>query len=96
MLHEPAPQSKHDERGMAPKARLGIKLFWAYCIIYAGFTVITTISPKLMERRIFLGLNLAVVYGFGLIILAIVLGLIYNRMCTGMEDRDTGDAGKED
>jgi uncharacterized membrane protein (DUF485 family) len=31
------------------------------------------------------GLNLACVYGFGLIILAIIMGLIYNYMCTQKE-----------
>ena len=96
MLHEPAPQPQHDERGMAPKAKLGIKLFWAYCVIYAGFTVINTLNPKLMETEIVSGLNLAAVYGFGLIVLAIILGLVYNHMCTALEEADTSTDRKED
>ena len=36
---------------------------------------------------VFFGLNLAVVYGFGLIVLAIVMGVIYNHVCTGYENR---------
>ena len=31
------------------------------------------------------GLNLAVVYGFGLIVLAMILALIYNWLCTRKE-----------
>ena len=69
------------------KARLGIYLFIVYCIVYAGFVAINTFSPKLMGVIVFAGLNLAVVYGFGLIILAIIMGLIYNAMCTAAEDR---------
>ena len=38
-----------------------------------------------MEKELFGGLNLAIVYGFGLIIFAIVLGLIYNYVCTKKE-----------
>ncbi len=36
---------------------------------------------------IFGGLNLAVVYGFGLIIFALVLALIYSRACGRREKR---------
>jgi uncharacterized membrane protein (DUF485 family) len=92
MLHEPAPQSAQKDHAMAAKAKLGVKLFWAYCLIYAGFVAINTVKPKLMETKVFLGQNLAVVYGFGLIILAIVLGLVYNQMCTRLEDKMNADA----
>ena len=76
-----------EDKASEYKARLGIYLFIVYCIVYAGFVVINTVSPKLMGVIIFSGLNLAVVYGIGLIILAIVMGLIYNSMCTAAEDR---------
>ena len=38
-----------------------------------------------MEKEIFGGLNLAIVYGFGLIIFAILLGIVYNIFCTKKE-----------
>ncbi len=57
-----------------------------YVIVYAGFIVINLTSPKSMGTILFAGLNLAVVYGFGLILLAIVMGLIYNHMCTQKEN----------
>jgi uncharacterized membrane protein (DUF485 family) len=69
------------------KERLGIYLFVVYCVIYAVFVILNTISPKLMGMIVFAGLNLAVVYGMGLIVLAIVMGIIYNNMCTKAEDR---------
>ena len=86
MLHEPAPKSPERDHALAAKSKLGVKLFWAYCLIYAGFVVINTLKPKLMGTEVMLGQNLAVVYGFGLIFLAIVLGLVYNHMCTRLED----------
>ncbi len=72
---------------VAFKTKLGLILFGVYSLIYAGFVVINTLSPQSMGEQVFLGLNLAVVYGFGLIILAIVMGVIYNHICTKMEDK---------
>lgn len=68
------------------KSKLGLKLFFVYGTIYAGFVVINTVKPKLMEIQVFLGLNLAVVYGMGLIVIAIIMGVIYNHFCTKKED----------
>ena len=54
--------------------------------VYAGFIIINTVAPKLMGKQVIFGLNLAVTYGFGLIILAVIAGLIYNAICTKKED----------
>ena len=68
------------------KSKLGIKLFFVYGAIYTGFVLINTIKPELMKINALFGMNLAVVYGMGLIILAIIMGLIYNYFCTRKED----------
>ena len=86
MHHEPAPKLEKDTAS-ALKTKLGIKLFAVYAFIYAGFVFINTLSPSTMEIKIFAGLNLAVVYGFGLIILAILMGLVYNWVCTNYENK---------
>lgn len=86
MLHGEAVKLGKDE-AVAFKTKLGLILFAFYSLIYAGFVVINTLTPKAMGTEIFLGLNLAVVYGFGLIILAIIMGVIYNQKCTQMEDK---------
>jgi uncharacterized membrane protein (DUF485 family) len=39
-----------------------------------------------MATIVFAGQNLAVVYGFGLIALAFVMGLIYDYFCAKKED----------
>jgi uncharacterized membrane protein (DUF485 family) len=87
MLHEPAPRTQGQDKASAPKARLGLQLFIGYCAVYAGFVVINTLKPKALEAPGLFGTNLAVTYGFGLIVLAIVMGLIYNAICTRLEDR---------
>jgi len=75
------------DNAVAYKTRIGLILFFVYCLIYAGFVIINTVRPSLMEINVFWGLNLACVYGFGLIIIAIIMGTIYNWMCTRAENR---------
>lgn len=86
MLHGEAVKLEKDEAA-ALKTKIGLILFGVYSLVYAGFVVINTLTPKTMGLQIFLGLNLAAVYGFGLIILAIVMGLLYNHYCTHLEDK---------
>lgn len=86
MDHGPAVELGED-LASEKKSKLGIVLFIVYSLFYSGFVVINTISPKTMEAKVLFGLNLAVVYGFLLIIVAIVMGLVYNHICTGFEDK---------
>ncbi len=85
MLHEPAAQSEKDYAS-GYKRKLGIKMFIVYGILYAGFVAINALIPGIMEKRVIFGLNLAVFYGFSLILFAIISGLIYNKLCTVKED----------
>jgi uncharacterized membrane protein (DUF485 family) len=84
MLHEPAAQAGTDHAAEYKKS-LGVKIFIVYALIYAGFVAINVIDPMMMETEIVFGLNLAIVYGFGLIIIALILALIYNVMCGNKE-----------
>ena len=84
MLHEPAVSSGKD-LAASYKMRLGVWMFLFYGIFYAGFVAINLIKPTLMEAKIVAGLNLAVVYGFGLIIVALIQALIYDIMCNRQE-----------
>lgn len=60
-------------------------MFLVYALVYAGFVAINVTAPLAMEREIVLGLNLAVVYGFFLIVFALALALVYTRMCSVKE-----------
>lgn len=86
MLHEPAAQSGK-EYASDYKRKLGIKMFIVYGILYAGFVAVNVLTPEKMEIRMLFGLNLAVFYGFSLILFAIISGLLYNYFCTKEENK---------
>lgn len=94
MGHGPAVKLGKDNASPY-KQSLGLKLFIAYGIVYAIFVIINTIDADIMKADLFLGLNIAVIYGMGLIFLAIVMGLIYNHMCTKKENELNGPSEKE-
>lgn len=86
MLHEPVQnEDLGEDLALKYRTQTGIRLFLAYALIYGAFVVINLVSPDLMEKRLFWGLNLAVTYGIGLILLAILMALIYNRLCAQKE-----------
>lgn len=92
MLHKPAVKEGKDFAS-AYKQRLGAWMFLLYAAIYGVFVMINVTSPLAMEKTIIFGLNLAVVYGFGLIIFALVLALIYNHACA-VKEKKLNHAGK--
>jgi len=65
--------------------RLGLWMFLFYSLFYAVFVAINLLSPQAMGAIVFLGLNLATVYGFALIIVALIQALIYDAMCRKKE-----------
>jgi uncharacterized membrane protein (DUF485 family) len=70
--------------------RLGLVLFAIYLLLYGGFVLLAAFAPKLMEQTPFAGVNLAVWYGFGLIVAALVLALVYGWICRTNAPRDEG------
>jgi len=84
MSHGPATQWKENKTLEKKKARLGVVMFIIYTIVYAGFIYINVWDSQLM--RVAVGdLNVAIVYGFALIVLALILAIIYNHICTKAE-----------
>jgi uncharacterized membrane protein (DUF485 family) len=72
-------------RAVARNARYGLFLFVVYVILYGGFIVLAVFRPSLMAAPLW-GLNVAIAYGFGLIVSALVLALIYVGLCGRSED----------
>lgn len=62
-------------------ARLGMALFLLYLLFYGAFVVINAAWPQWMDMVVWSGLNLAVVYGLGLIVGAFILALVYALLC---------------
>jgi uncharacterized membrane protein (DUF485 family) len=84
MLHEPATPAGKDPAGPY-KMRLGIWMFVFYSLFYASFVAINLLSPLTMAAIVFAGLNLATVYGFALIVVALIEALIYDAFCRRKE-----------
>ncbi len=85
MGHGPAVKLGKDDAS-SYKTKLGVKMFLIYTVVYASFVIINTTNPKVMELIIF-GQTAAVIWGFGLIILALVMALFYNHLCTKAEQQ---------
>lgn len=81
------PKEVEDPAIAARNARYGMVLFLFYLAIYAGFVGLNAFQRKLMEWTPAWGLNLAVLYGLALIVIAMVLALVYCWLCRG---RQTG------
>jgi len=84
VLHEPARQSGSDHAADY-KSRLGVVMFILYALFYGGFVFINLYNPALMGRTVAWGMNLATIYGFALILVALVQALIYDLMCRRRE-----------
>jgi len=66
-------------------SRIGMVLFTFYLLLYGGFVFLNTFSPETMEATPWMGVNVAILYGFGLIIAAFVLALIYGVLSRSAE-----------
>ena len=69
------------DRAISYNARVGLILFFLYLIFYALFVYLSAFRGDLMAQPALAGVNLAVVYGFGLIFGAFVLALVYMFLC---------------
>jgi len=70
----PHPSRRHN-------ARLGVVLFLIYLAIYALFVWLSAFRPDVMGKPALGGVNLAIVYGFGLIFGAFALAIVYMFLC---------------
>ena len=61
--------------------RLGLTLFVLYLAFYGGFVGLAAFAPDMMARTPWAGINLAIWYGIGLIVAAVVLALVYGWAC---------------
>ncbi len=75
--HAPAPPPESDSESAARNTRYGLVLFALYLLLYGGFVLLNAFRPGLMEATPFAGVNLAILYGLGLIGAALLLALIY-------------------
>jgi uncharacterized membrane protein (DUF485 family) len=61
------------DRGRTGSHRADLPLFLIYLALYAGFMALTAFAPDMLAMRVIGGVNLAVAYGMGLILAAMLL-----------------------
>jgi uncharacterized membrane protein (DUF485 family) len=88
MVHGPPTERKKD-KSEGYKTKLGLIMFAIYIVFYLIFMFMCVLDPKLVSMKIG-DLNLAVAFGFFLIIIAIIQALIYNFLCSRREKHDEG------
>lgn len=76
--------SAADDRASLRPGGVALTLFILYCCAYAGFIVLASFRLDLMKRTVeALGVNVAVLYGFGLIVGAFGIALLYMLLRRG-------------
>ncbi len=81
---------------MQYNTRLGLILFLIYLLFYCGFVFISAFSPQTVEMNPIKGVNLAILYGFGLIVAAFIMAMIYGLMCKSDDsETDTTSSSKK-
>jgi len=76
-----------DDPGAGGRARIGLGLFAVYVLLYAGFMALVLVRPA---ARPLGGVNLALTYGLGLIVAALVLAAVYMVACRIIDRRAGG------
>ena len=82
----PADHDDHPEVSRQ-NTRNALILFAVYFVLYAGFMILAAVNPKAMGVIVFAGVNLAVIYGMALIVVAVLLAMIYMWLCSRVMDR---------
>jgi uncharacterized membrane protein (DUF485 family) len=65
----------------AENTQFGTRLFVFYFVFYTGFVLTAAFAPDLFQWTPLWGVNLAIWYGFALILVAILLAVIYGWRC---------------
>ena len=79
---------------LSRNSRIGFVLFCVYLLLYGGFVLLNAFSPNTMEITPVAGINLAILYGFGLILAAFVLAMLYGFLCTAAGDTPSDRGGQ--
>lgn len=79
-MSDSQPQDEHPEIAQR-NAVYGLVLFAVYVLLYGGFIYLAVFQRATLAAEAVSGVNVAIVYGFGLIVAALVLALVYMLAC---------------
>ena len=77
----PVAKEQEDAAVVAHNTRMGVILFIVYVLFYGGFMALSAFWPEVMSKPFLFDANLAVVYGFALIVAALALAMVYMKVC---------------
>ena len=77
------------------KQLIGLILFSSYLLLYCGFVLLVAFDAERLQVLGPAGVNLAVWSGFGLIVVALVLSLIYGWVCRTTDGEAVADGASE-
>jgi uncharacterized membrane protein (DUF485 family) len=77
----PVAKEQEDASVVAYNTRVGVILFAVYILFYGGFVAMSAFQHETMAQPFLAGVSLAILYGFALIIVALVLALVYMKIC---------------
>ena len=80
-MSHPEDHPDNDPETVSRNSRNGLMLFAIYVVLYLGFVLLSTFYYDRMKQPVIAGVNLAIVYGMGLIVAALVLAMVYMRLC---------------
>jgi uncharacterized membrane protein (DUF485 family) len=86
-MNNPAPPPSAEVLAVRSyNARMGLVLFVFYLAAYIGFVVLsaTKAGREILQQTSLGGVNVAVLYGFGLISGAFVVSIIYMLLCKSL------------
>jgi uncharacterized membrane protein (DUF485 family) len=84
--------ASHTSEAAARNSRRGLALFAVYLLLYGAFVLTNAFAPEVMEQAPFAGVSLSIIAGFGLIVAAFALALLYGWLCRS-NPSDAGRAG---
>jgi uncharacterized membrane protein (DUF485 family) len=77
----PVAKEQEDASVVAHNTRIGVILFVIYVLFYGGFMTLSAFRHETMAQPVLAGVSLSIVYGFALIIVALILALVYMKLC---------------
>ncbi len=80
-MSNPEDHPDNDPETVSRNARNGLRLFAVYVVMYVGFMLLNAFAHERMQQPVLAGVNLAIVYGMGLIMAALLLALVYMWLC---------------
>lgn len=90
-----SPDEPHHVPTAERNSKIGLVLFTLYSLLYGSFVLLNAFAPDTMQSRPYAGVNLAVLFGFGLIVAAFILALLYGFLCRNpAADSDATSGGK--